>query len=90
MFVLICVFYSFIFIYIVVSLATTLIVTHSSMCVYRCGRWWLVQDAIGAAGGLRVVVEAMRQHPQVQNVQDWGTYALQHLVNNHATNQVRG
>ena len=89
MFVLICVFYSFIFIYIVVSLATTLIVTHSSMCVYRCGRVE-VQDAIGAAGGLRVVVEALRQHPQVFNVQNWGTYALQLLVKNHAANQVRG
>ncbi len=60
------------------------------MCVYRCGRWWLVQDAMGAAGGLRVVVEAMRQHPQDKDVQDYGTFALQPLVTNHAANQVRG
>ena len=59
------------------------------VCVYRCGRVE-VQDAIGAAGGMRVVVEAMRQHPQDKVVQVWGTYALQHLVTNHAANQVRG
>ena len=59
------------------------------MCVYRCGRV-VVQEAIGAAGGLRVVVEALRQHPKDKDVQDMGTYALQHLVTGHAANQVRG
>ncbi len=57
------------------------------MCTAADG---LVQDAIGAAGGMRVVVEALRQHPQVFDVQNWGTYALQRLVQGHAANQVRG
>ncbi len=62
------------------------------MCVCTAADGWLVQDAIGAAGGLRVVVEAMRHghHPQVEVVQNWGTVALHRLVQNHAANQVRG
>ena len=47
------------------------------------------QDALGAGGGIRVVVEAMRQHPKDKDVQGWGTWALQNLVTNHAANQVR-
>ncbi len=50
----------------------------------------VVQDAIGAAGGIRVVVEAMRQHPQDEVVQYYATFALQCLVKFHAANQVRG
>ncbi len=48
-----------------------------------------LQEAIGAAGGLRVVVEAMRHNLQIELCQDYGSYALQHLVKDHAANMVR-
>ncbi len=46
------------------------------------------QDAIGAGNGLVVVLAAMRGNPKIVEVQDNGTLALQHLVENHAANQV--
>jgi hypothetical protein len=48
----------------------------------------LFQEAIGAAGGLRAAVKAMRQHPRDEGVQYSGTCALQELVKDHAANQV--
>jgi hypothetical protein len=59
-------------------------------CVCVPLRTVVVQDAIAAAGGLRVVVEAMRQHPLDKGVQGQATYALLQLVEDHAANQVRG
>ena len=47
------------------------------------------QDALGVGGGIRVVVEAMRQHPEHLLVNSAGTLALKLLVKNHAANQVR-
>jgi hypothetical protein len=46
------------------------------------------QLAIGAAGGVDVVLATMRHHPLVLQVQDWGTFSLEQLMTCSA-NQVK-